>query len=189
MVEEWKCASLDYVEAGFPEIELVCCSFDKFMDEHPEIDAIVSPANAYGLMDGGYDYAISAYFGHEMVDNLKQKIIDEYYGELPVGTSISIDIPSTDKKLICTPTMRNPSKILDRSIVYQCMRTTLMEAEKIGSKAILIPAFGGATGQVPLDVIAKYMYAAIYQMYILKPTELNWGVVMNEKVRLYSCEK
>lgn len=30
------------------------------------IDAVVSPANAYGLMDGGYDKALTDYFGNDL---------------------------------------------------------------------------------------------------------------------------
>ena len=74
-----------------------------------------------------------------------------------MGTSFTIDIPGTDQKLIHTPTMRMPSKIREPEIVYQCMRTTLMEAIKNNVESIVIPAFGGATGMVPYRIIAKLM--------------------------------
>lgn len=54
------------------------------------------------------------------------------------------------------------------------MRTTLIEAliQKVDS--IVIPAFGGLTGNVPYDLIAKMMYLG-YKQVFNKPEELNWG--------------
>ena len=53
--------------------------------------------------------------------------------------------------------MRLPSKIREPEIVYQCMRTTLMEAIKNKIESIVIPVFGGGTGMVPYRTIAKLM--------------------------------
>lgn len=44
-------------------IEIVKDDFCWFMDNHPEVDCAVAPANSYGLMDGGYDAAITRWFG------------------------------------------------------------------------------------------------------------------------------
>ncbi len=44
-------------------VEIVNEDFATFMSKHPNIEAIVSPANSFGLMDGGYDKAITNYFG------------------------------------------------------------------------------------------------------------------------------
>ena len=38
------------------EVEVVCDDFASFMLTH-DVECVVSPANAYGLMDGGYDAA------------------------------------------------------------------------------------------------------------------------------------
>ncbi len=116
-------------------------------------------------MNGGYDEAITDYFG-VILENKVREHIDKYYlGEQPVGTSIMIDIPNTNKKLIHTPTMRLPSPIKDETIVYQCMRSTLICAIKGRISSIVIPAFGGATGKVKPDVIAKYMKAGYKQVF------------------------
>ena len=53
--------------------------------------------------------------------------------------------------------MRLPSEIREPEIVYQCMRTTLMEAIKNKIESIVIPVFGGGTGMVPYRTIAKLM--------------------------------
>ena len=46
-----------------PNIEIINAEFATFMSTHLDVDTIVSPANSFGLMDGGYDKAIIDYFG------------------------------------------------------------------------------------------------------------------------------
>ena len=84
-----------------------------------------------------------------------------------------VDIPGSDKKLIHTPTMRAPSAIADPLVVYRCMRTTLMCALNNRVESIVIPAFGGATGNVPYCSIAALMKEA-YDQVMNPPKSLNW---------------
>ena len=42
--------------------------------------------------------------------------------------------------------MRTPQEIVDPRIIYQCMRSALIEAKKNNIKTILISMFGTATG-------------------------------------------
>lgn len=174
------------------DVEIVNSDFASFMDTHPEIEAIVSPANSFGLMDGGYDKAITDYFGKGLMKNVQQSILLNWRGEQPVGTSISVPIYNRVLNtiygskiciLIHTPTMRTPEVIKDPRIIYQCMRTTLIEAMRQGVKNIVIPAFGGATGKVPYDEIARMMFLAYDQVYN-PPTELNWGYAYYVKNKL-----
>lgn len=100
MVNSWK----NYFHPVFVDtmsVEFIHDNFINFMEKHDRcIDAVVSPANAYGLMDGGYDAAITEYFGRDLQLSIQNKIIEEYFGEQPVGTSISIKIPNSDVLLI-----------------------------------------------------------------------------------------
>ena len=48
-------------------------------------DAILSPANSFGFMDGGIDLAYSHLFGWDLQDRLQEKLHREHAGELPVG--------------------------------------------------------------------------------------------------------
>ena len=41
-------------------------------------DAIVSPANSFGFMDGGVDYAIIKYFGYDLQKRVQQMILEKY---------------------------------------------------------------------------------------------------------------
>ncbi|MCR4561944.1 MAG: macro domain-containing protein [Bacilli bacterium] len=151
IIEAWKKEFEDY-----PEVEIVHEDFKRFMDTH-DVEAVVSPANAYGSLSGGYDLAIRDYFGVEVEREIQKLIRQECYGEQPVATSLSITIPGTNKKLIHTPTMQTPSLIKDPFIVYQAMRVTLMEAIRLKVKSIVIPAFGGATGRVAPKKLAELM--------------------------------
>ncbi|MBO4251857.1 MAG: macro domain-containing protein [Clostridia bacterium] len=140
------------------------------------VECVVSPANAFGLMDGGYDAAITEYFGDQLQQRVQKYIIDHYYGEQPVGSSFIIDAGKDGKKLIHTPTMRVPSKILDNSVVYQCMRTTLMTAIENGVKSIVIPVFGGLTGEVDDITAAKLLWLGYYR--IMHPNKkIDWDTV------------
>ena len=170
-------------------VEIVNDDFATFISEHPFIEAVVSPANSFGLMDGGYDKAIIDYYGPQLMEHVKYKIINDWYGEQPVGTSMSVPITNRfytkklngeDKEiiynpiLIHTPTMRTPEVIKDQRIIYQCMRTTLIEAINQGVDSIVIPAFGGCTGKVDPDTVAKMMFLA-HEQICNQPDKLTWG--------------
>ena len=135
--------------------------FASFMDRHPEVTGIVSPANSFGLLSGGLDKAIRDYLGKELQDAVRERIKNEWFGEQTVGTSLTVDIPGCPaKKLLHTPTMRTPLKIMDDLIVYSCMRSALIEAIKNDVAAMVVPAFGGGSGQLPVEVIAHHMRLA-----------------------------
>ncbi|MBQ7712992.1 MAG: macro domain-containing protein [Clostridia bacterium] len=147
-----------------------------------EVECVVSPANAFGLMDGGYDAAITAWFGEQLPKRVQRYILENYYGEQPVGTSFLIDAGRDGQKLIHTPTMRVPSKILDPAVVYQSMRTTLMTALGAGVRSIVIPVFGGRTGGVPDGLAAKMMWLGYDQ--VMRPNRtIDWETVWDSDDR------
>lgn len=176
--------------SNIEDVTIINDDFAHFMITHTDIEAIVSPANSYGLMDGGYDKAIIDYFGKELQYKIQDKINKEWYGEQPVGTSITVNtdisVLNSQKmiRLIHTPTMRSPEVIIDARIVYQCMRTTLIEAEKQEVRSIVIPAFGGLCGQIPLNTIAYYMYCAYNQLKEYQPHIATWKDAIKTKQKL-----
>ena len=171
--DAWKAECLREAFAGEP-VEVVCDEFASFMRTH-EVECVVSPANSYGLMDGGYDKAITDWFGDELQKRVQAYILEHFYGEQPVGTSFLIDI-GNGQKLIHTPTMRVPERILDSAVVYQCMRTTLMTALQHNVQSIVIPVFGGRTGGIEADQAAKLMLLG-YERIMRPNTEIDWGTV------------
>ena len=154
------------------DVEVVCCGFEKFMENY-NVECIVSPANSYGIMDGGYDLAITEYFGEELMKKVQKYIIRNYYGEQPVGTSFIIETGVKNIKLIHTPTMRIPAKIKEPMVVYQAMRTTLMTALENNIKSIVIPAFGGWCGDMNPQELCELMYEG-YRQIMNPPEKLSW---------------
>ena len=155
-----------------PNVEVVNDNIEYY--DLDNIDCLVSPANSYGLMDGGYDLALTRMFGNDLQHAVQNYIIDILYGEQQVGSSIIVDIPNTNKKLIHTPTMRIPSPIVDSEIIYTSMRSTLMCALNNNVKTIIIPAFGGSTGMVPFNTIAREMYKAYIQIFNITIKVHSW---------------
>ncbi len=71
-------------------------------------DAVVSPANSFGFVDGGIDLLYAQHFGWEVQDRL-QELIRTRHRELLVGSAKMVEtgharIPF----LIAAPTMRVP---------------------------------------------------------------------------------
>lgn len=157
------------------DVECVCDDFAAFMDRRgDEVDCVASPANSYGLMDGGFDLALTHYFGEGLPKVVQTYICENYHGEQPVGTSFLLPIPNSAKCLIHSPTMRVPSRIYDSMVVYHAMRSTLLKALEHGVESIVIPAFGGCCGGVSKDVIAQAMKMAYDQIVSPAPSNLTW---------------
>ncbi|MGL4632021.1 MAG: macro domain-containing protein [Leadbetterella sp.] len=75
-----------------------------------ECDAIVSPANSFGFMDGGLDYALSERFGWDLEKKLQKLIKELPEGELLIGQALIINTNDTKVPyLISAPTMRVPT--------------------------------------------------------------------------------
>ena len=163
----------------------IICEYLEFADLD-DVDCYVSPANSYGLMDGGYDKALTMLFGVELQRRVQDYIINNLYGEQQVGSSIIVDIPGEEKKLIHTPTMRVPARIKDPEVVYTSMRSTLICALKNNVGKIVIPAFGGATGGLAPDVIAEEMFKAYIQVFKININIHSWEDLCTREDIMYS---
>ena len=117
LTEAWKqyCGELDNVEVQTRSILKVKC------------DAVVSPANSFGFMDGGIDHLYTQHFGPPIQERLQTLIQDHHHGELLVGTA---EIVETGNKkipyLIAAPTMRVPMILTDTVNPYLAARATLL---------------------------------------------------------------
>lgn len=125
-----------------------------------EADAIVSPANSFGFMDGGIDLAYSQHFGWAVQNRLQMIILDMQMPEILVGQAVSVitgneQIPN----LICAPTMRVPARITDSADVYLSTRAAMMIA-KMADWHILMPGMGTGVGNVPFAEAAARMRQA-----------------------------
>jgi O-acetyl-ADP-ribose deacetylase (regulator of RNase III) len=130
-------------------------------------DAIVSPANSFGFMNGGIDFAYSRHFGWNLQKNLQKVIREEYYGELPVGNAVIVETGNPDiKYLISAPTMRIPQDVSETVNAYLAFRAVLIAVkefnEKSGNKikSILCPGLGTLTGCIAPEACAIQMKKA-----------------------------
>jgi len=135
-----------------------------------ECDAIVSPANSFGFMDGGLDHALSERFGWDLEKRL-QKIIKELpEGELLVGQAMVLE--TNDSKvpfLISAPTMRVPTNFnIDTSVnAYLAMKAILIKAKAYDRiSSVAIPGLCTGVGRMQPIIAARQMFQA-YQEIIL----------------------
>ncbi|MES9779940.1 macro domain-containing protein [Bacillus thuringiensis] len=152
-------------------------------EELGRIDCLVSPANSFGLMDGGMDKLIIDYFGKGLEDRVQQHIIDNFMGEQPVGTSFVIEtnhdcIPY----LAHTPTMRLPRDISRTMNVFFAMKSMLNAIENNPSiKTIAVPALGAGTGNLHPSEVARQMEKA-YEHFMLRPQKIDVQFVYDRTV-------
>lgn len=110
-----------------------------------KFDLIVSPANSYGILDGGFDDAISRTFclpqhDYRALTNVaQQKLYEQWHGFAPPGTCTLVSMPSElreknrwgCKLLALCPTMRTPSDARwDREVVYECVWSLMCEVDR-----------------------------------------------------------
>lgn len=176
IIKEWE----KYFIIDKQNVEIVHMDFKEYMKTNGEsVSAITTPGNAMGLMDGGFDKLVVEHFGKEVENKIQSIITEKFFGEQTVGTAFSITIPGTEKLLIHCPSMRVPGPIKDDNVVYNCMRSTLIEAIRAKAKNVLIPAFGGLTGRVAPDIIARKMWGAYVQVKMPHYKIGGWDTVID----------
>ena len=145
-------------------------------------DAIISPANSFGFMDGGIDLAYSHYFGWDLQQQLQEYIRDKFYGEIPVGSAALIKTNNEKiRYLISAPTMRVPTDVSKTANAYLAFRASLMEVDKFNRNndekilSVLCPGLGTLTGFISpknCAVQMKYAYDSIVGKNVLFPDTL-----------------
>lgn len=136
-------------------------------------DALVSPANSFGFMDGGIDMAISQYFGWEVQEQLQKLIRRKYHGELLVGQAEIV--PTYHVRIpyvIAAPTMRVPTilghdtvniYLATRAVLLLVQNGVLVDETPVREVVtrVAIPGMGTGVGKVPPDVCARQMKQAV----------------------------
>jgi O-acetyl-ADP-ribose deacetylase (regulator of RNase III) len=135
-------------------------------------DAVVSPANSFGYMDGGIDLAYRNFFGMGIQHRVRGKIRSDYFGELPVGQAFVIETDHGQIPfLVVAPTMRVPDRIGDTVNVYLAFRAALLAViyhNQSGRRPIgtvRVPAMGTGVGRMPIDRAARQMHAAYASVF------------------------
>ena len=165
--------------AGLPNVRVVC---GKFEDLEPH-DCFVTAGNAFGLMTAGIDAVLVHRFGEGLMQRVQHRIMDEYFGEQPVGTAFVL--PTADQSLpfIChAPTMRVPGSIAGTDKVYVATWAAFLailahnRTAEQRIEVVAFPAMGTGFGGVPFGEAARQM-AAAYRHLLEPPHRLDWDFV------------
>ncbi|HWE16053.1 MAG TPA: macro domain-containing protein [Hyphomicrobiaceae bacterium] len=144
-------------------------------------DAVVSPANSFGFMDGGLDALYLDYFPGDIQMRVRRQIFDHHAGELLVGTA---DIVETGHDaipfLIAAPTMRVPMVLTDSVNAYLAARAVFLlvrdgvfrsgphtgkpVSEHVG--AVAMPGLGTGVGRIAPDTCARQVRTAIDEILL-----------------------
>jgi O-acetyl-ADP-ribose deacetylase (regulator of RNase III) len=166
LAEAWErfCGELDFVEVQRGSIVDVDC------------DAVVSPANSFGFMDGGIDALYVDHFGHEIQMTVRRQIYEHHRGELIVGHADVVETGSDRIPfLIVAPTMRVPMVLNETVNPYLAARAVFrlikdgvflsgqFEGKRIGDhiKRVAMPGLGTGVGKVGYNTCAHQVRSAI----------------------------
>lgn len=153
--------------ADCPSVEAIAGDyFDK------PADALISPANSFGIMDGGIDLAIREVLGFTVETKLQEVIDERYHGELPVGCAEIIETNNPQwRYLIAAPTMRIPEPIPFTIHPYLAFRAVLVAVKNFNKAqgkreiaSLVCCGLGTGIGQVSANKCAMQMRAAYQAM-------------------------
>lgn len=136
-----------------------------------DCDAIVSPANSFGFMDGGLDYLLSDFLGWHVQERVQAAIRARPLGELLVGEALIVptDFPRVPW-LIVAPTMRVPMTVWHSVNAYLAMKALLVAArthtDSIPIRSIAVPGLATGIGKLPERTAARQMHAAYVEIVL-----------------------
>jgi O-acetyl-ADP-ribose deacetylase (regulator of RNase III) len=162
-------------DRGRPMVDAWTRYFAEFPEVRPAVgdifgepvDAVVSPANCFGFMNGGIDRAYTQRFGPQLESRLRELIRRDWDGELPVGLALALETGSADiPYLISAPTLRAPVSVAGTLNAYLAFRATLRAIRRVNAgrpgaiRAVACPGLGTGTGEMPEAICAKQMACA-----------------------------
>jgi O-acetyl-ADP-ribose deacetylase (regulator of RNase III) len=172
--------------AGLPNVRIIQ---GRFEDLEPH-DCFVTAGNAFGIMTAGIDAAVIQRFGEGFMHTVQLQILNEYFGEQPVGTAFVVATGSPDLPFIAhSPTMRVPGSIEGTDKVYSSTWAALLaiqahnrtSAQQI--EVVAFPAMGTGFGGVAYDEAARQM-AVAYRHFLSPPHRLDWDFVAQRQLAI-----
>lgn len=192
---------VDAWRAGFEGVEAVEVHHGSILDL--DCDALVSPANSYGIMDGGIDQAYVDHFGVGVQDRTRLAILKRHHGELLVGAADIVETGAERPRwMIAAPTMRVPMALGRETVApYLAMRAALLLArhgafpdgplagQPVADhvKTLAFPGLGTGVGRVPPETCARQMRAAVEE-HLLEGYRLptSWAEASERHQLLYT---
>lgn len=157
------CDKWRQVFSSYPEVEVR--TGDYFQQR---ADAIVSPANSFGIMDGGLDLAIRNELGFQVEAGIQEVILNKYHGEMPIGSAEIININHDNwSYMIAAPTMRIPENVAFTLNAYTAFRAILISLNSFNEskpnrpiKSLVCSGLGTGIGSMAPVKCAAQMRAA-----------------------------
>ncbi len=158
-------------EAHFGDLPWVSIT-DKDIVSIEGLDAVVSPANAFGWMDGGVDQVFVYAFGQQIEDRVQATIKARYDGKMPVGQAFVIDTQHPKIPwLVVSPTMEIPGLIRGTRNPFEAFKAALeavLEHNRRSPQQTIqrvgFTGMGTGTGGIPGDEAAQMMREALDAM-------------------------
>jgi O-acetyl-ADP-ribose deacetylase (regulator of RNase III) len=124
--DEETCAAFRGRFAGLPNVRVVRGRFEE-LEAH---DCFVTAGNAFGIMTAGIDAAVVGRFGERLMRRVQHHIMNEYFGEQPVGTAFVVPTGDPTLPFLChAPTMRVPGSIDGTDKVYTATWAALLAVQ------------------------------------------------------------
>lgn len=152
-------------------------------------DAIVSPANSFGFMDGGIDAAYLRHFGSQIQGRVQSMIRNRHNGELLVGMADLVETGNSEIPcMIVAPTMRVPMILRDSVNPYLACRAALLLVQKAKEiRSMAFPGMGTGVGQVSPNTCAHQMRSAIEDVLLRPPAPpRTWAEASERHQLLYT---
>jgi O-acetyl-ADP-ribose deacetylase (regulator of RNase III) len=140
-------------------------------------DAVVSPANSFGLMRGGID-AVYSNAWPAIEQRVRSAILAFHGGELPVGEAVVVPTGAVKPGwLISAPTMRDPATELPVDTVHPYLAARavfrMWESGRVEDgrpvrrviRSIAIPGLGTGVGGVSASACARQVAAAWDELF------------------------
>jgi O-acetyl-ADP-ribose deacetylase (regulator of RNase III) len=157
LVRAWKTAFTAYPEVEISQGEIFGVRGD----------ALVSPANSFGFMDGGIDAVYSRRFGWDLQERLQALLRSQHHGECVVGEAVLVETRDAEIPwVISAPTMRVPGDVSDTVNAYLAFRAALRCAlahNRTGAppiRSLVCPGLGTAVGRMSPERCAHQMAVA-----------------------------
>lgn len=148
--------------------EIAGCTIKAGSIFETDANALVSPANSFGIMDGGLDGKLRDVLGESTERSLRSRIDREYFGELPVGLAIVIETGHHQfPYLISAPTMRVPGNVAATVNAYHAMKAAVNAAKAFpADMRLAVPGLCSLTGGMTPEQVARQMRIA-YERFVL----------------------
>jgi O-acetyl-ADP-ribose deacetylase (regulator of RNase III) len=157
------CEKWEQVFSCYPEVKIL--KGDYFQQS---ADAIVSPANSFGIMDGGLDLAIRNELGFQVESDIQEVIQSKYHGEMPIGNAEIINTNHNGwSYMVAAPTMRIPENVAYTLNAYIAFRAILIAINSFNEqnlskpiKSLVCSGLGTGIGSMEPTKCAAQMRAA-----------------------------